>query len=65
VSFLDLNRRRLGRCRWALVVRGTAAYGMGRMAEALCVVTSVQMRVFTDLPEAMDWLGLRPAGVRG
>lgn len=61
VSFLDLNRHRLGQCRWALVVNGPAAYGMGRMAEALCIDTSVQMRVFNDLREAHAWLGFRAA----
>ena len=64
VSFLDLNRKRLGHCRWALVVTGPAAFGMGRMAEALCSETSVQMRVFTDLMEAQSWLGLEHAEMR-
>lgn len=65
VSFLDLNRGRLERCRWAVVVRGPAAYGMGRMAEAFSVDTSVEMRVFTEISDAQEWLGLRPAEVRG
>jgi hypothetical protein len=38
---------------------------MGRMAEAFSVDTSVEMRVFTDLSDAQEWLGLRPAEVRG
>jgi hypothetical protein len=65
VSFLDVHRTALGQCRWALVVNGPAAYGMGRMAEALCIDTTVEMRVFIDMVEAQNWLGLHAAEVRG
>lgn len=42
--------------RWALIVAGTAAYGMGRMAEILMETSSVELRVFRDMAEAEAWV---------
>jgi hypothetical protein len=56
VGFFELNRRQFGTCRWALVVSGPAAYGMGRMAEALAAETGVRVKVFTQMAAADQWL---------
>ena len=56
VGFFELNRPRFGDCRWALVVSGPAAYGMGRMAEALAAETGVRVKVFTQMTAADEWL---------
>jgi len=40
--------------RWALVVKGDAAFGMGRMGEALANDT-VEFRAFREVAEALAW----------
>jgi hypothetical protein len=40
--------------RWALVVKGDAAFGMGRMGEALANDT-VEFRAFMEMAEALTW----------
>lgn len=56
VGFFEFNSQQFGHCRWAIVVSGPAAYGMGRMAEALVAETGVRVKVFTQMAAADEWL---------
>jgi hypothetical protein len=64
VNTIRRYQRALGRCRWAVVLRqeSPAFYGMLRMAEMLLNETSVSLRPFTDMSEAVAWLS--DAGAR-
>ena len=53
-QYLAKSAARFGRTRWALVVDTSAAYGMGRMAEAL-TGSGTGLRVFRDPAEAEAW----------
>ena len=56
VDFLLGRTRAFQVSRWAIVVSGSAHYGMGRMAEFLTKETLGDgFRVFRDLPEALEW----------
>ena len=62
-NIMELHRRQLRGSRWAMVVSGKAAYGMGRMAQALVEPLSIEFEVFKNLDEAMVWLdraGVQP-----
>ena len=50
---------RLGHCRWAVVLRpdSPAFYGMLRMADILVNDTPISLQPFTDVDEALAWLG--------
>jgi hypothetical protein len=59
VATILAQERRLGCCRWAVVLRtgSPALYGMLRMAELILEASSVTLRPFTDVEGALDWLG--------
>jgi hypothetical protein len=59
VATILAQERHLGRCRWAVVLRAgsPALYGMLRMAELILEASSVDLRPFTDVEGALDWLG--------
>lgn len=61
MAFFEIHREKLSNCRWALVVAGAAAYGMGRMTEALAAETGVRVKVFTEMDDARRWLLPQPA----
>jgi hypothetical protein len=57
VLFFRSHARRLGSTRWAVLTRAyDADYGMVRMAGMLSESTMVQVRAFTDLDEALEWI---------
>jgi hypothetical protein len=49
----------LGAVRWAVVVQPSAlaAFGMARVGEALTAGSGITLRAFTDLREAIAWVG--------
>jgi hypothetical protein len=51
-------RERLGRCRWAVLLRpeSVATYGMLRMAEILLDDASVTLRPFVEMADALAWV---------
>jgi hypothetical protein len=51
--FYRRHRDKMGR--WAIVVKGLLPYGMSRMTAAICDPND-NVRVFTDLAEAQEWL---------
>jgi hypothetical protein len=54
----ELLRRKLDpgvRSRRAIVVRPGAAYGLGRMLQALLDLAGLELNIFTDLDEAVTW----------
>jgi hypothetical protein len=54
----ELFRRRIDPtvdARRAIVARGGAPYGLGRMLQALLDLVGVDLHVFTDLDEAIAW----------
>jgi len=58
VYFLARQMRIYGIKRWAIVATGGAAYGMGRIGEAIVddgPNAELQFRVFRDLAEAEAW----------
>lgn len=48
-----------GRC--AMLVSSQVQYGVARMGAAFAEARAVEARVFTDLGEALAWLGLDPS----
>lgn len=59
VNTIRRYHQALGHCRWAVVLRdgSPAFYGMLRMAEMLLEQTSISLRPFTDVSEALAWIG--------
>ena len=56
VAFLIDRSRKWGIARWAVVVSGTASYGMGRMAQFLSESSrGIEFSVFRELDEAVKW----------
>jgi hypothetical protein len=56
VAFLAARSRRAGISRWAIVVEGSAHYGMGRMAQILAdFEPRIRLRVFRELADAKAW----------
>jgi len=55
VDFLMSRSQKAGIRRWAIVVAGTAHYGMGRLAEFVSDGGPVVFRVFLDVGEAHAW----------
>ena len=56
LAFLVSRSREFGVSRWAIVVAGTAHYGMGRMAEFLSEdERAVEFQVFREPAEAIAW----------
>jgi hypothetical protein len=58
VNLIGRYQSALGHCRWAVVLRedSPAFYGMLRMAEMLLDHTSISLRPFTDIRQAVGWL---------
>jgi hypothetical protein len=59
-----INRQdTIGPCRWAVVVHPQmpAMFGMIRMAESLMEGSSITLRAFTSVSQALIWLGPQPA----
>lgn len=56
LSFLKYHEKELGKCKWATVVATMAAFGMGRMTQILSEKLNVQIEVFKNIDEALDWL---------
>jgi ferric-dicitrate binding protein FerR (iron transport regulator) len=57
-ALADLFRRRADskvRTRRAIVVPRGAAYGLGRMLQALLDLAGFELNIFTDLEEAVAW----------
>jgi hypothetical protein len=55
VRFIDRRISAAGPSRWAILVGGTAAFGMGRMAESLSTQDEA-IHVFRERSEAEAWL---------
>src|SRR5919112_1768665 len=54
----ELFRRRVDRTvrpRRAIIVRPGAAYGLGRMLQALLDLAGLELNIFTDFDEAIAW----------
>jgi hypothetical protein len=65
VSFVRHHQDGFGAARWALVVKGGAPYGMGRMAQALGDdIAAMDLELFEDPAEAERWLREGPARPR-
>ncbi len=60
VAFLERHAESFGPSRWGTVVDGPAAYGMIRIIETRTSRLPVEIRVFTNLTDTLDWLGLEP-----
>ena len=61
----ELFRRRIDpavRARRAIVVPTGAAYGLGRMLQALLDLAGLELNLFTELDDAVDWATSNPAG---
>jgi hypothetical protein len=58
-AFIAAHRHRLGPCHWAVVVPAGSPlfFGMIRMANLLLETSPILLRPFTDLDEALNWLG--------
>ena len=55
VSFISSHRTMLGQARWAVVVENPSGYGMARMAEAIALISDVNLRAFHTPDEALAW----------
>ena len=55
VSFISSHRTMLGQARWAVVVEHSPGYGMARMAEAIALISDVNLRAFHTPNEALVW----------
>ena len=55
-DFLRERTARIGKARWAAVVRDPESYGLGRMLQTLLSDTDVSLRVFYDPAEAEAWV---------
>ena len=56
----ELFRQRVAsgvRTRRAMVVRPGATYGLARMFQALLDLVGIELNVFTDVEEAVEWAG--------
>jgi len=51
---------KVGRSRLAYVITNDLAYGIGRMFMAISDESKIEHRVFRDMVEAREWLGLAP-----
>lgn len=62
VEFLINRQSAIGPCRWAVVVHPQmpALFGMIRMAESLMQGSSITLRAFTSVSQALIWLGPQP-----
>jgi hypothetical protein len=62
VEFLISRQAAIGPCRWAVVVHPQmpAMFGMIRMAESLMAGSSITLRTFTSVGQALIWLGPQP-----
>jgi hypothetical protein len=58
VKYIDQRIREAGPSRWAILVGGTAAFGMGRMAQSLSTQEGA-IQVFRVRAEAEAWLAGR------
>jgi hypothetical protein len=56
IGFLRGHYTAIGGRRWAILVSGTASYGMARMAQQLGHELPFPMEVFTDESKARRWL---------
>ena len=56
VAFAKRHQEEIGSSRVALVVSSAAAFGMGRMLEALADCSPLQVRTFRGMGDARDWL---------
>jgi hypothetical protein len=56
LSYLDAHWAEVGRCRWAVLAANLADYGMGRLQEIRSENSPVDMRVFTDRADALEWV---------
>ncbi len=56
VAFAKRHHEEIGRSRVALVVSSAAAFGMGRMLEALADCSPLQVRTFRGMADARGWL---------
>ena len=56
VTFHKDHERELGKSKVAVVVSEMASYGMVRMSQGL-IGDHINLNVFTDINEAVDWLG--------
>jgi hypothetical protein len=59
VQFIDSNQQVHGPTRWAILVSGAGAFGMGRMAEQLSNYRNA-IRTFRTPLAAESWLGQLP-----
>jgi hypothetical protein len=59
VDFLNSRQPSLAPCRWAVVVHPQvpAIFGMVRMAEGLMEGSTISLRAFTSISQALIWLG--------
>jgi hypothetical protein len=60
IELLRRHADEIGACRWATVVGSPAAYGMARMMEAISEELPVKIRAFTEVADAVAWLGVEP-----
>ena len=57
LSFFRLHRKEFAGTRWAMVVQsGSAAYGMGRLAQAYAEGVPIALELFSDIPTAAAWI---------
>jgi hypothetical protein len=61
-SYVQMNRSRIGNCKWALISRGGITAGNARVFQILNEVSgsSVDVRLFQKTDEAWVWLGRKP-----
>jgi hypothetical protein len=52
------------RVRRAIVVTPGAYYGLGRMLQALLDLAGLEVHLFTELEEAVDWVATQPSSER-
>ena len=61
ILYVRKHEQQFGDARWALVVRGAAPYGMGRMAQLLGDdIPTMDLEIFNDVVEAEAWLRAKP-----
>lgn len=49
------------RVRRAIVVQAGTAYGLGRMLQALLDLMGLELNIFTDVDEAIEWVTAKAA----
>ncbi|PWT91277.1 MAG: hypothetical protein C5B54_05605 [Acidobacteria bacterium] len=55
VDFTRVHRLEMSG-RWAVVIFGTAAYGLARMGQLMTQSLGIRVKIFADFAEAENWL---------